>query len=131
MEHFTNDNFKNFLTWLKSLSKNEICNDFVDDENPLEDLWFIFIINGIQDDYYDIISKNLNDSEKEEIVNSLKTEYEYIDEDDNIIICDDLDYPDDALYFLDVYIENRNTGFKMLYGTYYTEGFEIKYQIEY
>ena len=129
MEHFSNDNFNDFLTWLKNLNKDEICNDFIDDENPLEDLWFVFNVNGVQDDYYDIVSKNLNDSEKEDVLDTLKTDFEYIDDELNVIICDDMDYPDDAIYFFDVYIENRNTGFKMLYGTYYPSGFETKYEI--
>ena len=53
----------------------------------------------------------------------------FIDEDLNTIIVNEIDFPENALYFIDIYIENRKTVLKILYGTYYSDGFEEKYEI--
>ena len=47
----------------------------------------------------------------------------------NNVLLKEEDYPNDSLYFIDIYIENRETNLKILYGTYYPEGFEEKYEV--
>lgn len=126
--NFSNQSIKDFLEWSTNLNKKNICEDFID-ESELNDVYIIFNVNGIQDDYYDIPLKNF-DNIKEDLIYALQSEFEFIDEDLNPIIPNEMDYTsEDVLYFIDIYIENRETGLKILYGTYYSDGFEEKYEI--
>ena len=126
--NFSNQSIKDFLEWSTNLNKKNICEDFID-ESELNDVYIIFNVNGIQDDYYDIPLKNF-DNIKEDLMYALQSEFEFIDEDLNPIIPNEMDYTgEDVLYFIDIYIENRETGLKILYGTYYSDGFEEKYNI--
>ncbi len=125
---FSDQNIKDFLTWAFKLDKKNICKDFIN-EIELNDVYIIFNINGIQDDYYDIPLKNFDNIE-EDLIYAFQSEFEFIDENLNSIIVNDLDFTsEDVLYFIDIYIENRETGLKILYGTYYSDGFEEKYEI--
>lgn len=129
MKHFTSEQFMSFLSWLETIDKNQIYSRFSNNNKNIDDVLIIFKINGVQDDLYDIPVNTL-DNIKECIISELQDEnLEYIDEDLNIITCDELDYPDDSLYFIDIYFENRYIDFKLLYGTYYPEGFEEKFKI--
>lgn len=128
MEHFSNKQITNFIKWIDKLDKEKICNDFVNNECLLDDVYLVFNINGVKDDYYDVPIKDFKEL-KENLLYSLQNELELIDEDLNAIIIDNTNYPDDAFHFIDIYIENRKIGLKILYGTYYPEGFEEKYEV--
>lgn len=127
LKTFDTQNIKNFLKWATNLDKESICKDFIN-KIELNETFIIFNINGVKDDYYDIPLKDFNSIE-EELVYTLQSELEFIDEDLNTISMEELSFPDDALHFIDVYIENRETGLNILYGTYYPEGFEEKYEV--
>lgn len=127
MEYFDNANLEKFLSWTEQLDAYKICKDFINSHDDLKDMLIVFNINGIQDDYYDILI-HISDNIKENIIDELQS-FEFIDEDLKVIISDEVEYPEDALYFFNIYIENRESGLKILYGTYYPEGFEVKYEV--
>ena len=129
LKTFDTHNIKNFLKWAANLDKESICKDFIN-KIELNETFIIFNINDVKDDYYDVPLKDFNSIE-EELIYALQSELEFIDEDLNTIFMKELDFPDDALHFIDVYIENRETGLNILYGTYYPEGFEEKYELTY
>lgn len=128
MDYFDKKAFNNFLKWIQKIKKEEICDGFIDEENTIDDILFIFNINGVQEEYYNIIFKNFNKI-KENILYTLQNKLELIDDKLNINFKKEVDYPDNTLYFIDIYIENKKTGLKILYGTYYSDGFEEKYEI--
>lgn len=125
MKTFDNQEFKKFLEWVVRLDKKEICKNIINYNNKIEDIVIVFNINGIEDDYYDIPLKNFDNIE-EDILYCLQTELEFVDDDLNIIVDDTETYPNNTLYYIDVYIENRTNNLKLLYGTYYPSGFEMK-----
>lgn len=127
LKTFDTQNIKNFLKWATNLDKESICKDFFN-KIELNETFIIFNINGVKDDYYDIPLKDFNSIE-EELVYTFQSELEFIDENLNTISMEELSFPDDALHFIDIYIENRETGLNILYGTYYPEGFEEKYEV--
>lgn len=84
--------------------------------------------NGVQEnEYYNITFNDFN-KVKENILNALQNNLNLIDDDLNVLLKEE-DYPNDSFYFIDIYIENRETNLKILYGTYYSEGFEEKYEV--
>ena len=128
MNRFNKETFSNFLKWIQEIKKEEICNDFLNEEDTIEDILFVFNINGVQEnEYYNIVFNDFS-KVKENILNALQNNLNLIDDDLNILLKEE-DYPNDSLYFIDVYIENRETGLNILYGTYYPEVFEEKYEI--
>lgn len=128
MNRFNKETFSNFLKWIQGIKKEKICNDFLNEEDTMEDILFVFNINGVQEnEYYDIVFNDFS-KVKEDILNALQNNLNLIDDDLNILLKEE-DYPNDSLYFIDIYIENRKTGLNILYGTYYTKGFEEKYEI--
>lgn len=128
MNCFNKETFSHFLKWIQETNKEKICNDFLNEEDTMDNILFVFNINGVQEnEYYNITFNDFN-KVKENILNALQNNLNLIDDDLNVLLKEE-DYPDDSLYFIDIYIENRETNLKILYGTYYPEGFEEKYEV--
>lgn len=128
MNRFNKETFSHFLKWIQETNKEKICNDFLNEEDTMDNILFVFNINGVQEnEYYNITFNDFN-KVKENILNALQNNLNLIDDDLNVLLKEE-DYPNDSLYFIDIYIENRETNLKILYGTYYPEGFEEKYEV--
>ena len=71
MNRFNKETFSNFLKWIQEIKKEEICNDFLNEEDNEGQVWVNRCANGeiISELYYDInadfnyftMSRNIND----------------------------------------------------------------------
>ena len=84
MNRFNKETFSNFLKWIQEIKKEEICNDFLNEEDTMEDILFVFNINGVQEnEYYNIVFNNFS-KVKENILNVLQNNLNLVDNDLNI-----------------------------------------------
>lgn len=129
MKAFTKETIENFLKWCDSLNKEQIYNDFLEEDEDINtDILIKLNINDIIDDDNFIYSNNKIKLIEDFISYILK--FNYVDLELNPNIVDEDDYnPEEAIYCIDVYFENKESGFILKYGTYDISGFDEKYEI--